>query len=128
MTRYDIELIRDETGVWVGCCESVNANTQASSIRQTLKRMCESIAVSVDIETEEVEFGQIQIELDHGDDLSAMLAEALASRRTLGKVEDQTRDITRRVVAAFSEAGVSRRDVGALLGISGQRVEQLLKT
>ena len=125
MATYDIELTRDDSA-WIGRCHAVNANTQATTARRALSGMREAIAASVDIEVREVEFDRIDVELGNGRDPSSTLAEALAAREELVAAEARSRDLTRRVVREFSEAGVTRRDVGVLLGISGQRVDQLL--
>jgi|AP95_1055475.scaffolds.fasta_scaffold06933_3 predicted RNase H-like HicB family nuclease len=125
METYDIRLIRDETGIWVGRCEEAHATTQALTIRGALAGIREAISLADDVEEDDIRFRRIDLEFG-GFDGSALLTQALAAREELAAAEARSRDLTRRVVREFSEAGVTRRDVGVLLGISGQRVDQLL--
>ncbi len=125
MENYDIRLIRDETGIWVGRCEEAHATTRALTIRGALTGIREAISLADDVEEEDVRFHQVGIEFQ-GFDGSALLSETLAVREELAALEQRSRDLTRRVVREFSAAGATRRDVGPLLGLSGQRVDQLL--
>jgi len=128
MTSYDISLTRGESGDWIGRCDAVRGNTQASTARGALDGLRDVIALVNGLEASNVEFQSVQVGLAETDDATGLLREALQARRRLAKAETESREMTRQVVRTFSDAGVTRRDVGALLGISHQRVEQLLAT
>ncbi|MBS1265210.1 MAG: hypothetical protein MAG471_01048 [Acidimicrobiaceae bacterium] len=126
MPEYDIKLIRGEGGDWVGRCDAVRGNTQAASARGALDGLRDVIALVEEIEVSAVEFRSMEIDLAGADSASDLLAEVRQARRELAAIEAKSRERTREAVRQFSEAGVTRRDVGALLGLSHQRVAQLL--
>ena len=124
-TSYDVTLSRGESGAWVGRCDAVRGNTQAATVRGALDGLRDVIALVDEHEPGEIQFRRIEI----SDELlgaSEVLAEAVADRRALAKAETTARASTRRAVRGLTDAGITRRDVGALLGISHQRVDQLL--
>ncbi len=124
-TSYDVTLSRGESGAWVGRCDAVRGNTQAATVRGALDGLRDVIALVDELEPGEVQFGSIEID-DDVQGASEVLAEAVADRRALTDAETTARASTLRAVRGLTDAGITRRDVGALLGISHQRVDQLL--
>ncbi len=127
MAEYDIRLERDESGPWVGVCDSVNAVTQANTARGVLAYLREAIALAVDGEVDEVEYGRVEVICGGVEGMTEVLSTVRSARRQLAEVEASARVLTRQAVQVFTAAGLPRRDVGELLGLSGQRVTQLLK-
>ncbi len=125
--EYDIRLERDESGPWTGVCDSVNAVTQANTARGALAHLRGAIALAVDADEADVEYGAIEVRLPEAQGASTLLAEVRSSRTELAGLETKTRALTREAVRVFTEAGLPRRDVGEILGLSGQRVTQLLQ-
>ena len=110
---------RDENGYWAVTAR-LGPNESAISEGQTLPKARRRI-----VEAEE------SIEIEEEVALPGRASKVVRALR--GAVEDHraaTRrlDECRRLAAAtLSEAGVSRRDVGDILGVSGARIQQLLE-
>lgn len=125
MGGYDITLSRGESGDWVGRCDAVRGNTQASTVRGALAGLRDVIGLVDDLQPTDVVFSRIEV--DAGDPTTTDLVhDAVTARRSLAEAETQAREQTTRAVHGLTEVGLTRRDVGALLGISHQRVDQLL--
>lgn len=126
MAKYNIRLERDESGSWVGVCDAVNAVTQAGTARGALAYLREAIALAVDGGEDEVQYGGIELRSGGVEGMTELLTEVRAVRLLLAEVETRARALTREAARVFTDAGLPRRDVGELLGLSGQRVTQLL--
>lgn len=121
---YRVDVERDETGYWIADAPEVpGAHTFARRLDQISERIAEAIAVALDV-------GDVDVKLDVH--LSPELEEAVSgaheSRESAELAAHNARDATRRAARALLAADFSRRDAGAVLGISHQRVDQLLKT
>jgi predicted RNase H-like HicB family nuclease len=63
-----------------------------------------------------------------GDDLDAGIAEARRLRREADDLTRRSRETTADVARRLRSAGLSVREIGALLGIAHQRAQQILAT
>jgi predicted RNase H-like HicB family nuclease len=63
-----------------------------------------------------------------GDDLGAGIAEARRLRREADDLTRRSRETTADVARRLRSAGLSVREIGALLGIAHQRAQQILAT
>jgi len=121
--RYGVRYERDERGWWVAAVSGQPAQTQGRTIEQAQERIREALAVLLDVDAYE-------IELAHDIRLPAAARKVLgaakkASARAAGeaqRAERATRDAARTLV----KCGMSLRDAGTLLGVSRQRVHQIL--
>ncbi len=123
---YDIRLVQDPAGPWTGVCDQVNAVTQARTVRGALSHLRSAIALSVDGDEDDVAYGTVEIVLADGRDATELLDEVREARVRLADLETRTRTLTREAVRVFTDAGLPRRDVGEILGLSGQRITQIL--
>ena len=125
MKMYDVLMERDEDGWWIASVEGVSGcHTQGRSIAQALRRTREALAVCVD----DHESAQL---VPH----ARLSADA---RRAVGRYEsakerlevdrtDAARAAAGAVALLTETHGMSVRDAGELLGLSHQRVHQILK-
>lgn len=120
--RYTVTYERDSDGWWVAeVAEIPECHTQGKSIAQARERIREAMEL-YDVPR--------SVTLDEVIRLSAPMTNA-ELRRLREKREDAERrlresvDATKRAVVRLAKAGLSRRDIGELLGLSFQRVQQL---
>jgi predicted RNase H-like HicB family nuclease len=125
--KYTIDLERDESGWWVATARDIpGCQTQGRSIRQSLSRAREALAVCV------------------GEDIAADALEPCIhleteARRVVSRYESACRRLERDQIAARTATAeavetlvdglsLSVRDAGDVLGLSHQRVNQLTKS
>jgi hypothetical protein len=117
---------RDENGYWAVTAQ-VGPRDHAISDGQTLpkarRRIVEAVACLLGVPEASVE---VEEEI-------ALPASASRAVRELHAAVDQYEDARQRLdeqrrkaAATLSKVGVSRRDVGDILGVSGARIQQLL--
>jgi predicted RNase H-like HicB family nuclease len=117
---------RDEDGYW-SVVAKVNPKTIAVSDGQTLpkarRRIREALALLL-----EVEEGSLDIvdEIDLPSAKASLKALATA-REAARKAEEKLAAAQRKAAQALTEAQLSRRDAGEVLGVTGMRVQQLLE-
>lgn len=124
MTIYRVHLERDDTGAWIARCPDVPGfHAHGRSLRQVRNRTLEALALWVDdAGTEELEF---RYHLPRG------WREAMrACRQARNRATDAERQAQALAAAVASEltgsAQLSMRDTAELLGLSHQRVQQLV--
>lgn len=126
MHTYTARLEREKDGRWsVELDEEPRVHTWGKTVDQALARMREAAALW--FETEED-----QIELVPRPVLPKATGRTVEQAR---QAREQARDAdrlaleqTRKAAAALTSRGISMRDAAAILGISHQRVHQLLVT
>jgi predicted RNase H-like HicB family nuclease len=123
--RYAVDLERDDAGWWIVSARGVSGcHTQGRSIRQALSRMREALSVCVDE----------SIASDQLDPCVHLPAEA---RQVVARYESASKRLERDQRAAHSATdraieilvgglSFSVRDAGDVLGLSHQRVHQLV--
>jgi predicted RNase H-like HicB family nuclease len=120
MVRYE----RDERDWWVATVNGAAAQTQGRTIEQAQERVREALAALLDVDPE-------HLLLEHDVRLpraarKVMGAAKKASTRAAAeaqRAEYATRDAAHTLV----KCGMSLRDAGTLLGVSRQRVHQILR-
>ena len=121
--RFTIRYERDEGDGWVATVKGVGAQTQGRTIQQAQERIREALSVLLDVEP-------AQLDLRHDIRLPSAARKALgaaAKASTRAKQEAMRADhATRGAAEALIKCGMSLRDAGTLLGISRQRVHQIL--
>jgi uncharacterized protein YegP (UPF0339 family)/predicted transcriptional regulator/predicted RNase H-like HicB family nuclease len=73
------------------------------------------------------EAGEIEIVVDPHTDMDVVVAEALAARAAATVAQEAAMDAYRDAAKRLSDAGLTVRDSGQLLGVSPQRVSQILE-
>ncbi|MEX0984040.1 MAG: type II toxin-antitoxin system HicB family antitoxin [Actinomycetota bacterium] len=123
MATYRVVMDRDETGAWNATVPSVRGcHTYGRSIRQATKRIREALALFVDgADRADLE---VDVQLDAG--FRPLVKEAQRTRAAAEAANAEWSAAAMSSARALAEAGLSRRDVGYLLGVSHQRVQQLI--
>lgn len=123
--RFTVRYARDERDWWVATVNGVAAQTQGRTIEQAQERIREALAALLDVGLED-------LQLEHDIRLPGAARKVLgvakkASTRAAAEAERAelaTRDAARTLV----KCGMSLRDAGTLLGVSRQRVHQILES
>jgi predicted RNase H-like HicB family nuclease len=123
--RYTIHYERDERDWWVATAKGVAAQTQGKTIEQAQDRIREALAVLLDVEPNRLDL-QHDIRLPN----AARKAIGAAARASIrAKTEAVRADhATRDAAETLVKCGMSLRDTGTLLGVSRQRVHQILES
>ena len=123
--RYSVRYERDEAGWWVATVKGVSAQAQGRTIEQAQERILDALSVLLDMEA-------AQLDLRHDIRLPSAARKALgaaAKASTRAKLEAARSDhATRGAAEALVKCGMSLRDAGTLLGVSRQRVHQILES
>lgn len=117
---YTVRYEQDEAGWWVASVQGVRGcHTQGRSIRQAEERIREALSLFVD-------------DADRATLKASFVLPADARRRLaeIRKLEEKVKrhaQLLREVVAVLTDSlNMSRRDAGAVLGLSHQRIQQLV--
>lgn len=128
MSRYTVRYERDESGWWVAQVkEAPAAITQGRTIAEARRRIREALALALDSD-EKAEKAKLIDDVKLPADARRALDSARAARKRL-EVEAEHAQ-ARTAVAVWKlikKLGLSVRDAGELLGISHQRVQQLVQ-
>lgn len=127
MTRYDAIATRDGKW-WMISIPSIDGLTQARRLSEATEMAREYIAVSQDIPLDAVGVDLRFAPIGDVDDVTDRVAAIAAERRQAAALEAEAiaraTDLAHDLVAA----DVPIRDIGAILGVSYQRVHQLTST
>jgi hypothetical protein len=121
-----VRLSRDEDGYWTAVARlgpQSSAISDGPTLARAKERIRQAVAVHFGIRDSQV---QLKEDLALPGDVKRALARVQRERAKLEAASTATRDATREAVKRLSKLGLSRRDTGALLGISGPRVQQVL--
>jgi predicted RNase H-like HicB family nuclease len=114
-------LERDETGEWIVSVPSIpGCHTYGRSISQATNRIPEVLLLW------DADPHHIELEVRVEPRLRKPVAAAKRARIRADLTEERAREATTAAAHELTAAGYSRRDAGTLLGISHQRVQQLL--
>ena len=125
MKSYKAIFERDETGAWLARIPSIRGcHTYGRTLEQARTRLHEALGLWIRRPERAV--------IDEEIRLPAELRNAIRrSRRTRERAErerENANEETRAAAEALANGGVSLRDAGELLGLSHQRVQQLVRT
>lgn len=111
--------------VWVFQCEEFpGAISESRRLADAYRLMPEAISFVADVEPSDVE---IDLELQLPGDLMNELTNARSAVRELEKIQAETAALSRSAVRRLVESGLTGTDTATMLGVSPQRVSQLLK-
>jgi predicted RNase H-like HicB family nuclease len=120
MMTYTILAERDETGMWVGTCEQIDGFvTQARRLDQLRRNAREAASVALDINEDEI---TIVLAAVYNDDVIAVRQ----ARLQANNADKHASELTTTVARRLHDEGLPLRDIAELVGISFQRVHQLI--
>lgn len=118
---YAVTIERGESGWWIATAIDLDGcHTQGKSIAQAKARIREAMGLYDVPEDAEIEFGVRWHD-------EAKLSRVREMRMMADKINAETQRATKAFASDLVGQGVSLRDVGELLGVSFQRVQQLVK-
>jgi predicted RNase H-like HicB family nuclease len=126
MKTYDALVTRDGRW-WMIEIPELDGLTQARRLDEVEKMAREYIAVTLDVPMSQVAVSVAGVEVA-GQDLLEAKALVEELRRHAKQVEELVADLTREFASALSNASVPVRDVSKVLGVSHQRVSQLVQS
>ncbi|TDW14173.1 hypothetical protein [Kribbella kalugense] len=125
MKTYDVTVRRDGRW-WMIAIPELGGLTQARRLDEVERAAREFVAVTTDVPLSKVAVEVSGIEADGQDLLEAKtLVDALRGRAK--DLEALVGELTREVASALTDANVPVRDVSSVLGVSHQRVSQLVQ-
>lgn len=122
---YAVRYQRDADGWWVATVRGVAAQTQGRTIEQARERIREAIAALVDVDIARVAIDRETVRLDAR--AQRALADAKRATERARKQAAQAEVAMRQAANALVGEGLSFRDAGELLGVSRQRVHQIVE-
>ena len=125
MKTYEVTVSREDRW-WMVAVPELGGVTQARRLDEVERMAREYIAVSTDVPLSKVAVEVTGIEADGQNLLEAKtLVDGL--RRRAKDLEALVAELTREVASALTDASVPVRDVSSVLGVSHQRVSQLVQ-
>lgn len=124
MKTYDVTVTR-EGRWWMVEIPELDGLTQARRLDEVETMAREYIAVTLDVALSKVAVDVSGIEVDGQDWLSPKTLVGTL-RKQAQEVEDLAAAITREIAATLTQAKVPLRDVSSVLGLSHQRVSQIV--
>lgn len=124
---YAARYARDENDYWTVVVDLGDRRTAISNgptLPKASKRIRQAVALL--LEVSEHSFDLID-DVRLGPSLTRALKRLQASQQRLEEQEARAETERLAVARALTKLGISRRDAGILLGVSGQRVQQLLE-
>lgn len=124
MSTYTVRYERDDTGWWVATVKEVKGcHTQGRTIEQARKRIREALSLFVNDSDDAQFIDDIALPANARILLKRVLATRKRAEKEAAKLQNSTAEAAK---VLTMEVGVSVRDAGELLGLSHQRVHQLL--
>ncbi len=118
--KYMATIERDEAGWWVATVHGIaGVHTQGRTLEQVRDRVREALAAA----KPGAVLGEVVIKPQ---DLEALLRRVQAARQRAKKQDAEAQRLLRLAARELKAKGVGRRDAGELLGVSFQRVQQLV--
>jgi predicted RNase H-like HicB family nuclease len=114
-----------EGDVWVAEVREVpQAHTYGRTLARTKEHLRDALALFLDVPIDSVD---ITVHIDGVGEATELVDAAINARQHAERLNEEARQATSRaVIALVRVAKLSLRDAGAALGMSHQRVEQLL--
>jgi predicted RNase H-like HicB family nuclease len=127
--HYVVRYERDDDGWWVvtidGKPGGVNCVTQGRSLKQARSRIREALALCLD-DAKAAKEASLEEHIEIGRAVQTRLKRLADKRERLEKLRIEASHETREAAKILTEQGLSMRDAAELLGVSFQRVQQLL--
>jgi len=121
---YTVKIERDETGAWVARVPEVpGCHTYGRSLRQAKRRIREALALWVD----DADQAELSFDVRLPREAARSVARARTVRDAADRAQREALDVTRRTATELTRSSrLSIRDAAELLGVSHQRIQQLL--
>ena len=126
MSTYTIRYEKDVTGWWIATVKEVRGcHTQGRTIEQARRRIREALGLFVD----QAENAELIDDVVLPANARTLLKRVLSTRKRAEEEALKLQNTTAKAAEVLTkDVGVSVRDAGELLGLSHQRVHQLLTT
>jgi len=122
VTTYRVIATHEER-FWLLSVPELDVVTQARTLDRAEATVRDLIAVWLDVPADSF---AVEVEPRLNDEWTKLLRETRDARTTADKASARASELLRTSVTTLHDAGLSAREVGSLLGISYQRVQQLL--
>ncbi len=124
MKKYTVKYARDEEGWWVASVRGiVGCHTQGRTIEQSRKRIREALELFID----DVDKVKLVDEIVLPAHAKTLINNVQANRKRAQEEADKLQKTAAEAARVLTQdVGVSIRDAGEILGLSHQRVHQLL--
>ena len=124
MKSYSAIFERDESGAWLARIPSIRGcHTYGRTLEQARTRLREALGLWID----RPEHAVIEETIRLPADLRTAIQRSRRTRERAERERENAQEQTRAAAEALVEEGVSLRDAGELLGLSHQRVQQLVQ-
>ena len=123
--RFTVRYERDDDGWWVASIPKLpGCHTQGRTIEQARERIREALALVIgDVAAERA---QLHDDVELAAPLRRMIERVAATRLAADEKAELATSATREAVKKLTAVGLSARDAGELLGLSRQRVNQII--
>lgn len=123
--RYRVVLQRDESGAWIATVPSVpGCHTHGRSLVEAKRRVREALSLWVD----DAETAELVEDLRLPPETLAAVRRSVSAREKLASAREAAASATEGAARRLVDAGLGVRDAAYLLGLSHQRVQQLLRS
>ena len=122
VTTYRVIATQEER-FWLLSVPELDVVTQARTLDRAEATVRDLIAVWLDVPADSF---AVEVEPRLNDEWTKLLRETRDARTTADKASARASEMLRTSVTTLHDAGLSAREVGSLVGISYQRVQQLL--
>ncbi len=124
MKSYSAIFERDESGAWLARIPSIRGcHTYGRTLEQARTRLREALGLWID----RPEHAVIEEAIRLPADLRTAIRRSRRTRERAEREHENAQEQTRAAAEALVDEGVSLRDAGELLGLSHQRVQQLVQ-
>lgn len=122
--KYRVEMEHDPAGSWLARVPAVpGCHTYGRTLEQARRRIREALGLWID----DVGKADLEFHLRLPADIRTKLRQTTAARERSARIQRETHDATVDTAKELTERfGLSRRDAAELLGLSYQRVQQLV--
>jgi len=124
--RYRAEVSIDENGHWTAVVRFDRHNSAISdspSLDKLERRIRQAVATHLDCRVSEVE---VDLDVRLSAQLRSVVQRHARAKAAHERAAGEVASVGRQAAEKLVRAGMSRRDAGHLLGVSGARVQQLL--
>lgn len=122
MTTYEVEVTRDGRW-WMVSIPSLDGLTQARRPSEIESMARSYITVTLDVPLESIDVIVTKVD---GIDIRADLERIRAEREEAARLERQATQDTAALARSLRDRSLTVRDIGRILGLSHQRIQQLL--